>query len=477
MKIFNALLDTNIFCLGPSSTGPVTSSMRTDNATNLCACKAGLTVVTVKNLDLNSGERTPQVSSRLRNPDSTTLWVPSPPGSVFPPTSACQHVVALKRKKATPAQLSTNNTIWLGIDHAILAAGCKFSVFVDSLSFESHRNVSKMIAPRGLAFAVAGILLHGVSSSPCRLSSVTSSATSSATGATTLSWASGTSTGATTLSVSTLSKSTLSETTSSATLSEPTGSTAIFESTASTTTSEDTASTTAESTGSTATSETTITITASETTGTTAISESAGTTTTSEATGPVSSTVTTSASSTFLTTTAAPTTTTATSAPATTKTIYTRGISPERRDNDAASAAALPHGVEIQEEDYRLTIHIEDEHDVPSIVEESQDKFDHSQPAVLSYSWALTDNQGFGADGVCSVISKADGIVVDTLDFGRGPAYRYRTRSVDVKLPSENPVFSMEFSCAGEGALGVDVLIQEVTLVAAPSNDGELRRA
>ncbi|KAM5355552.1 hypothetical protein ACJ41O_002198 [Fusarium nematophilum] len=235
--------------------------------------------------------------------------------------------------------------------------------------------------------------------------------------------------------------------------------------------------TTAESTGSTATSETTITITASETTGTTAISESAGTTTTSEATGPVSSTVTTSASSTFLTTTAAPTTTTATSAPATTKTIYTRGISPERRDNDAASAAALPHGVEIQEEDYRLTIHIEDEHDVPSIVEESQDKFDHSQPAVLSYSWALTDNQGFGADGVCSVISKADGIVVDTLDFGRGPAYRYRTRSVDVKLPSENPVFSMEFSCAGEGALGVDVLIQEVTLVAAPSNDGELRRA
>lgn len=93
---------------------------------------------------------------------------------------------------------------------------------------------------------------------------------------------------------------------------------------------------------------------------------------------------------------------------------------------------------------------------------------------MFSYSWARTDNQGFGEDGNCSIISLLDGVVVDTMAFGPGKPFIYEDREFPVGMNSRTPVFSVDLRCEGKGATRVDVAIRNVSFGARRTE--ELRR-
>lgn len=116
----------------------------------------------------------------------------------------------------------------------------------------------------------------------------------------------------------------------------------------------------------------------------------------------------------------------------------------------------------------------EDE-ETPSMEETISHEIENSGPGVFSYSWALAEHQDFGSEGSCSIISKLDGVVVDTLQFHSAPAYVYHSHEVEVPFVSPNPAISMDFVCSGVGFDYADVLIDDVNLAVELLGD-ELRR-
>ncbi|KAH7156174.1 hypothetical protein EDB81DRAFT_880502 [Dactylonectria macrodidyma] len=124
-------------------------------------------------------------------------------------------------------------------------------------------------------------------------------------------------------------------------------------------------------------------------------------------------------------------------------------------------------GIAYSRDNYVL-VRVESDEATPSTEEPIASDTETTESGLLSYSWALAEPQDFGDDGVCSIVSKVDGIVVDTLQFSSNPAGGYHDREVDVALPSSRPVFSMEFFCSGGKFSRVDLLLADASLVAVP---------
>lgn len=189
-------------------------------------------------------------------------------------------------------------------------------------------------------------------------------------------------------------------------------------------------------------------------------------------------------------TTSAPSTTTTMSTTSTTTTqeiqVTERFFQPRnaRRDGEdefSEPDRSLSDGATIEEDaeiahsgDHYVLVRIEDDEEMPSIEENFTQEIQTAEPGVLSYSWALADNQDLGKDGVCSIVSKLDGIVVDTLEFNSSPANQYQDHEAIVSFHSPKPVFSMDFFCSGGDFSRVGVLIDDVSLTAVPLNQ-ELR--
>ncbi|KAK7404045.1 hypothetical protein QQX98_010166 [Neonectria punicea] len=206
-------------------------------------------------------------------------------------------------------------------------------------------------------------------------------------------------------------------------------------------------------------------------------------TTVSSTTAEETSTSTTETST--LETTAAPTTTTTSTTELPTVTTY-KFFRPRnaRRDEEGEAEEptwSLSDGVTVEEDaeiahsgDHYVLVRIESDEETPSIEENIVEDIQTAEPGRLSYSWALAEVQNFGKDGVCSIVSKLDGVVVDTLNFNSNPANQYHDHEVEVPFLTPNPIFSMYFFCSGSDFSRVDVLIDDVSVVAVPANQ-ELR--
>ncbi|KAF7547058.1 hypothetical protein G7Z17_g7973 [Cylindrodendrum hubeiense] len=140
-------------------------------------------------------------------------------------------------------------------------------------------------------------------------------------------------------------------------------------------------------------------------------------------------------------------------------------------------AWSLRDGATIEEDteiahsgDHYVLVRIENDEKTPSIEENIVEDIETGEPGILSYSWALAEAYDLGKDGVCSIVSKLDGIVIDTLEFSSNPANRYQDHEVNVSFHSPQPVLSMDFFCSGDGFSRVDVLLDDVCLAAVPVN-------
>ncbi|KAH7001716.1 hypothetical protein EDB80DRAFT_722960 [Ilyonectria destructans] len=186
-------------------------------------------------------------------------------------------------------------------------------------------------------------------------------------------------------------------------------------------------------------------------------------------------------------TTSAPSTTSTTTTEIPTVTVTKRFFLPKNARRDGGDGFGEPDwslsdGATIEEDteiahsgDHYVLVRIEDDEKMPSIEENITEEIETAEPGVLSYSWALADHQDLGKDGVCSIVSKLDGIVVDTLKFSSSPANKYQDHEAIVSFHSPKPVFSMDFSCSGGDFSRVGVLIDDVSLTAVPLNQ-DLRR-
>ncbi|KPM40604.1 hypothetical protein AK830_g5946 [Neonectria ditissima] len=155
-----------------------------------------------------------------------------------------------------------------------------------------------------------------------------------------------------------------------------------------------------------------------------------------------------------------------------------------RRDEEGETEEptwSLSNGASVEEDaeiahsgDHYVLVRIEADEETPSIEENIIEDVRTAEPGRLSYSWALAEAQNFGKSGVCSIVSKLDGIIVDTLRFNSNPANQYHDHEVEVPFLTPNPVFSMDFFCSGSEFSRVDVLIDDVSVVAVPVNQ-ELR--
>ncbi|KAH7155358.1 hypothetical protein B0J13DRAFT_223969 [Dactylonectria estremocensis] len=132
-----------------------------------------------------------------------------------------------------------------------------------------------------------------------------------------------------------------------------------------------------------------------------------------------------------------------------------------------STADSEARGIAYARDSYVL-VRVESDEATPSTEEPIASDIETNEPGLLSYSWALAEPQDFGSDGVCSIVSKVDGVVVDTLQFNSNPVGGYHDREVDVALHSSQPVFSMEFFCSGGKFSRVDLLLADASLTAVP---------